>query len=429
MLSDRSFGKPYWWEEAPPEEGDGASLPASVDVLIVGSGFTGLSAALTLIRAGRSVLICESHLIGHGASTRNGGQVGSKVRPGLGGLIETLGEGPAIAVAREAMAARKYIGDLVEAEKLDCDFVASPRFNGAHRKADFTKLAKTAELMREKLSFPISVVPESEQHRIVNTDAYHGGVLDHSTAMFHPGKYVRELARLVQREGVRIATSNPVTRVEKEQGGFTVETERGIVTARNVIVATNGYSGPALQYFRERIIPIGSYIVATDPLPTSLVREIMPACDMIIDSRRAASYMRISPDRRRLIYGGRVAAVDISPTKSGPRLKAVLDRIFPKVREVGFSHSWMGFTGFTFDQLPHIGSVNGIHFVMGYNGTSGTSLGTYLGRKVALKVMGDEEGRTAFDDISFSSNPLYSGTPWFLSSMVAFYRLRDWLKV
>jgi glycine/D-amino acid oxidase-like deaminating enzyme len=152
----------------------------------------------------------------------------------------------------------------------------------------------------------------------------------------------------------------------------------------------------------------------------------MPGCRLVIDTRKAASYFRVSPDGTRILYGGRVAARDISPQESGPRLKDVLIRILPQLKDVGFTHSWMGYTGFTLDDLPHIGEQDGIHYAMGYCGTSGTSLGTYLGHKLGLRILGKRDAaHTAFDDLEFPSHPLYRGSTWFLSSMVAFYRMRD----
>jgi len=427
----RSAATPFWWDAAPPRDaGPDGPLPREVDALVVGAGFTGLSAALTLLRGGRSVLVCDRGAIGEGASSRNGGQVGAKLRPGFGTLIARYGEAKAVALAREGMLARAYIEQVVREEEIDCDFTPAPRFQGAHLARDYDYVTRAAELMREKLDFPAEPVPRGEQHRVIASDAYQGGVLDRSTAMFHPGKFVDGLGRRVQAEGGLIASRTEVRAAARQPAGFQVETSRGAVLARNLVVATNGYSGKAFPYFRRRIVPIGSYIIATAPQPREAIDALMPGCRLMIDTRKAASYMRVSPEGDRILYGGRVAARDISPQASGPRLKAVLDHIFPQLRGVGYSHSWMGFTGFTLDDLPHIGEHDGVHYAMGYCGTSGTSLGTYLGHKVGLRVLGrGDASRTAFDDLEFPSHPLYSGSPWFLSAMVAFYRLRDRLGI
>lgn len=426
-----SGANPFWWDAAPPRDIDPAqALPREVDVLIVGAGFTGLSAALTVARGGRSVLVCDRAAIGAGASSRNGGQVGAKLRPGISSLIARYGEAKAVALAREGMLARSYLEQVVREEGMDCDFAPAPRFQGAHLPGDYGYLCKSAELMQAKLDFPVQAVSRQDQHRVIATDAYHGGVLDGSTAMFHPGKFVDGLGRLVQAAGGRLASRVEVLESARKAGGFEVMTSRGTVLARNVLLATNGYTGKAFPYFRRRIVPIGSYLIATAPQPREIIDGLMPGCRLAIDTRKAASYMRVSPEGDRILYGGRVAARDISPQASGPRLKSVLDRIFPQIRHAGYTHSWMGFTGFTLDDLPHIGQHDGVHYAMGYCGTSGTSLGTYLGHKAGLRILGRaEESRTAFDDLDLPSHPLYSGSPWFLSAMVAFYRLRDRLGI
>lgn len=424
-----TFGSPYWWDEAPPASGDAAHLPAKVDVVVIGAGYTGLSAALTLARRGRSVLVCESHLIGHGASSRNGGHVGAKLRPKLTTLISRLGEPLAVQLCREAITARANIARFIQEERIACDFVETPRFTGAHKPSDFAGLAKAAEIQRAKLGLNVEVISKRDQSKIIDTPAYHGGVLDHSTGAFHPAKFVQGLARLAQLAGASIATGAPVHFIARDKRDFTIETARGTVTATNVIVATNGYSASVLPQFRRRIIPIGSYMIATEALSPNLVGHLMPGTRLVGDTRFSASFMHLAPGGNRILYGGRVAATEIDPDQSGPRLKAVLNQIFPDLRSSRISHSWMGFTGFTFDDIPHIGELEGMHYAMGYCGTSGTSLGVYLGNKIALRLLGSPDGDTAFDKSDFQTRPYYAGTPWFLSAAVAYYRLRDRLKI
>jgi glycine/D-amino acid oxidase-like deaminating enzyme len=421
---DESYlGFPYWWDAAPPATREGA-LPARVDALIVGSGFTGLSAALTLARAGRSVLVCDAREIGYGASTRNGGHISAKMRRGLASLTQEHGEAAALAAWNVAGDARSYLQSLIEREHIDCDFTACQRFYGAHRPQDYAKLAQVAETLARKLGLEVSAVPAADQHRYVTTDAYHGGLLDRGTAAFHPAKYIRGLCEKVEAAGAVVRSNTRVTGVDRTKDGFAVTTARGRVSAGAVVMATNGYTGPEFPYFARRIISIGSYLIATEPLGKAKIDALMPGCDLVIDTRRAASYMRTSPDRTRILYGGRVAATEISATTSGPRLKAVLDNIFPSLRGTGVSHTWMGFTGFTFDELPHAGQHDGIWYAMGYCGT-GTAMGTYLGHCVARCILGEATEASALQRFDFRTNPLYRGNPWFLSTLIAGYRLLD----
>lgn len=421
---DESFsGFPYWWDAAPPATREGP-LPSRVDALIVGSGFTGLSAALTLARSGRKVLVCDAREIGYGASTRNGGHISAKMRRGLASLTDEHGEAAALAAWNTARDARAYLQSIIERENIACDFSTCHRFYGAHRARDYQGLARLADLLSRKLGLDVSAVPASEQHRYVTTKAYHGGLIDHGTAAFHPAKYIRGICEKVEAAGATVRSHTKVTAVDRSNDGFEVTTARGRVSAGAVVMATNGYTGAEFPYFARRIISIGSYLIATEPLGKAVVDKLMPGCDLVIDTRRAASYMRTSPDRTRIIYGGRVAATEISASTSRPRLKAVLDTIFPSLHGHGVSHAWMGFTGFTFDELPHAGQHNGIWYAMGYCGT-GTAMGTYLGHCVARCILGEAQEASALQRFEFRTNPLYRGNPWFLSTLIAGYRLLD----
>ena len=334
---------PYWWDAAPPQTRKGA-LPSKVDALIVGSGFTGLSAALTLARGGKRVLVCDAHEIGYGASSRNGGHISAKMRRSLVSIAAEHGAEKAEAAWNVAKSSRAYI----------------ERFYGAHRPRDYDGLAQTARTLKLRIGLELEPVPKAEQHRYVQTDAYHGGLVDRGTAAFHPAKYVAGLSRRAEEAGATLRSHTRVTAFRHHAGGFRVTTQGGAVDAQNVIMATNGYTGPEFPWFARRIIPIGSYLIATEPLDRKRIDALMPGCDLVIDTRRAASYMRTSPERTRILYGGRVAATEISASTSAPRLKAVLDTIFPTLRDIRVSHSWMGFTGFTFDELPHMGNHDGL---------------------------------------------------------------------
>jgi glycine/D-amino acid oxidase-like deaminating enzyme len=425
--SQRVSDTPYWWEVAPPQRRAGA-LPARVDVLIVGSGFTGLSGALTLARAGRSVVVCDSREIGYGASTRNGGHISSKMRRTLASIAAEHGAERAEAARKVAKAARAYIERLVKQERIDCDFQGCARFYGAHRRGDYESLARTARMLKLRIGLDLEAVPKNEQHRYLQTDAYHGGLVDRGAAAFHPAQYVAGLCLLAEQAGATIRSNTKVSGIRRSAGAFRVMTSGGIVDAQNVILATNGYTGAEFPYFARRIIPIGSYMIATEQMDRKTVDALMPGCDLVIDTRRAASYLRTSPDRTRILYGGRVAAAEIDASTSAPRLKAVLGTIFPVLREARIAHSWMGFSGFTFDELPHLGIHDGVHYAMGYCGT-GTAMATYLGHLVARRILGLEQDPIVLEDREFETKSFYRGNPWFLSTIIAGYRLCDRLHI
>jgi glycine/D-amino acid oxidase-like deaminating enzyme len=196
------------------------------------------------------------------------------------------------------------------------------------------------------------------------------------------------------------------------------------VSARDVVVATNGYSGRLVPWLTRRIMPIGSYIIATEPLPPQLVDRLFPTGRLVSDTRRTVYYYRASPDRRRVLFGGRVSAAETDTRISGPRLQRDMEAIFPELSGVPFTHSWMGMVAYSFDSLAHCGVHDGIHYAMSYCG-SGVSMASYLGMRTGQRVLGRPEGRTGFDDLRFPTLPFYGGRPWFLPAAVAWFRWRD----
>jgi len=190
------------------------------------------------------------------------------------------------------------------------------------------------------------------------------------------------------------------------------------------LMATNGYTGAAAPWLRRRVIPIGSYQIATEPLGVEAVRALMPQARNMVDSRRVVVYFRPSPDGTRLIFGGRAALSEKDPLACVARLRDMMTRIYPQLRAVGIEHAWAGWVAYTFDTMPHVGVHDGIHYCMGYCG-QGVPLAPYFGRRMGQQMMGNPEGRTALDDLPFASRPYYFGVPWFLAPSVFAYRVLD----
>lgn len=414
----------YWWDGSPPEVPTREPLPAKVDVLVVGSGYTGLHAAIELARGGRDVLVCDAEQIGFGCSTRNGGQISTSVKPDFSSLAGAHGEAAARRIFEDGRQSLTWTEAFIRSEGIDCDFAVVGRFHVAHDKKSFDSL--TASLITRPNGFevPAHVVPRAEQRSELGTDVYHGGVIFENHASLDPGRYHAGLVRLARAAGVRFAGNCKVTNFVRSANGFAVETVRGHVETRNVVLATNGYSGPLSRWHRRRIIPIGSYIVATEELPEALVNELIPKNRIVSDTRRILYYFRASPDRRRILFGGRVSIGETDPRQSGPLLYQEMRRLFPQLGPYRISHSWMGYVGYTFDTLAHVGEQDGIHYAMGYCG-SGVGMAGYLGMRVGQTILGRAEGRTGYGETQFPSRAYYFGKPWFLAPAVHVYRLRD----
>jgi glycine/D-amino acid oxidase-like deaminating enzyme len=428
-LSDHLFAAdfktdPYWWDAAPRPAPVEAALPARADVAIVGSGHTGLSAALTLARAGRQVVVLEAETPGHGASTRNAGYIGRTLYSKFTKLEKRLGTAKAAALTREGVAAHEYIVHLIEREQLACGFEYRGRFIAADTPSHYDTMARELEAVRRIAPMEGHMVPRSEQRSEIGSDYYHGGQVLMGTGALHPGLYQSELMDRVVRAGAAVHGRTPVTGIAREDDGFTVRTARGSLVARDVIVATNGYTGAPTPHLRRRIIPVAAYMIATEPLGEAGVAKLLPTRRTMIDSKINIFWARPSPDGTRLLFGARTGIDDGDLRRKAVLLHGHMTEVYPELASTRVTHCWTGNMGFTFDLLPHTGVVDGVHFATGFCGV-GLPMGTWLGHKAAQKVLGHKDGATPFDDLPFPTRPFYSGNPWFLGPLLRYYAWRD----
>lgn len=424
LFSEDFKSEPYWWEDAAPPALDQQPLPATADVVIIGSGYTGLHAALQTARGGRHTVVLDAEQAGWGCSTRNGGQVSTSIKPDFAALAAKHGHERAFAILREGHEALAWIREFIAAEGIECDFKVPGRFHAAHSPRHYERLARSAGQQVPGLETDAQLVPRAEQRRELGTDAYYGGIVYPRHASLHPARYHAGLLERVLEAGATVIPHCPAAGMARHANGVRVATPRGELSARDVIVASNGYTGTATPWQRRRVIPIGSYVIATEPLEAGLMDRLMPGDRVVSDTRKIVYYYRPSPDRTRIVFGGRVSAGETDTRMSGPRLHGELVKLFPDLAGTRISHSWVGFVAYTFDTLAHVGRHDGIHYAMGYCG-SGVSMASYLGMRIGQQVLGLEEGRTAFDGLTFKTRPFYSGKPWFLGAMVTFYRWRD----
>jgi glycine/D-amino acid oxidase-like deaminating enzyme len=422
-MPDEISVMPLWLENAPIPPLTQGTLPSRVDVLIVGAGYTGLSAARETAAAGRSTLVLEAGAIGAGCSSRNGGQVAYSIKPSFHSLRKRFGTDIAFGICREGLDAVAYLRSLATQE-IDCGWREDGCFFGAHTARHFAAMVRDAENQTRGLEQRIDIVAKADQHREIASDFYQGGCVYPDDASVDPTRLLLALLRRALDSGASVVDRCPVEAISRTRDGFEVSTGRGIVRARQVLLATNGYSGPLSPWARRRVIPIGSYQIATGPLGRDRVHELIPRGRNIVDSRRVVVYFRPSADGERIIFGGRAALAEKDPLAYVPRLRRMMERILPQLRSVPVSHAWVGWVAYTFDTLPHLGQHDGVHYCMGYCG-QGVPLAPYFGKRIGQQMLGLKEGRTALDGVPFPSRPYYRGRPWFLAPSVFAYRTFD----
>jgi glycine/D-amino acid oxidase-like deaminating enzyme len=427
FVADAKF-EPYWWDALAPRAGGAEPLPATTDVAIIGAGYTGVSAALTLARAGRRVTVIEAHEPGWGASSRNGGMMGLSY-----GAFTSVKKTHGIEIAKriyaESAEAIDYVDTLIADEKIACNYAKVGHFRGATISKHYDAMGRDLDEARRHVPTECYMVPRSAQRQEIGSDYYHGGVINPHHGALQPALYHAGLLAAAQKAGATVIANTPVSAIDRCGSTFALKTPRGEVSATDVLVATNGYTGPITPQLRRRVVPVPSAIIATEPLNAETMARLMPKKRLLAGSQRIVSYYRPSPDGKRIIFGGRAFA---SGGQQADRLNAVhlhraMTKVFPELVDTKLTHSWHGMLAFPFDHLPHVGKIDGLHYAMGYCGI-GVGRATWLGHKSALKILQSPEGESVFDKLTFQTRPLYSGTPWFLPWTIAYYRLTDALQ-
>jgi len=408
-------------------------LPERADVAVIGAGFTGLSAAGTLAKRGAIVAVLESETIGWGASSRNGGMVLTGMKLGVNQLISRYGR----ELTRRIYAASLETIDCVERitreEGIGCNFSRCGHLEVACKRKHFDDYARQAEVVAREFNHKLKVVQKNELGAEIGSNIYYGGMVDEVSAGVNPARYVAGLGSVAVRAGAKIFERTRVETIEREsqQGevGWKITTSRGTLRARDVFIATSGYTGNATPSLQKKIIPIGSFIITTEILPVALAQELSPRNRMIYDSKNYLYYYRLTPDRR-MLFGGRAAFFpenDQRIRRSAEILRRGMIDVYPQLRDAKVEYVWGGTLDFAFDIMPHAGQLDGMYFAVGYAG-HGVAMATYQGQKMAELIAGDRP-ENPFVGIPFPGAPLglYNGEPWFLPFAGGWYKLLDWV--
>jgi glycine/D-amino acid oxidase-like deaminating enzyme len=423
----------YWLTTATIPVATATPFPETVDVAVVGAGFTGLSAARALAKRGAKVAVLEGETVGWGASSRNGGMVLTGLKLGVSELKKKYGRELTRRMYAASLSSIDCVEQIVREEAIECDFARCGHLEVACKPSHFAGYTRQAELIEVEFNHNLRVVPRHELGQEIGSSIYYGGMVDEVSAGCNPARYVAGLARAALRAGAAIFEHARVNSIERDsrQGemGWKLTTSRGPLWAHEVFVGTSGYTGQATPALQKKIIPIGSFIITTEVLPKALAHELSPRNRMIYDSKNYLYYYRLTPDGR-MLFGGRAAFFpenEQTVRRSADLLRRGMISVYPQLRDARVEYVWGGTLDFAFDIMPHAGRVDGMYYAVGYAG-HGVAMATYQGQKIAEMMAGDKPDNP-FTEISFPGAPLnlYNGKPWFLPFAGAWYKMLDWV--
>lgn len=417
----------YWLASAPPFMGGAeGGVDGSADVAIIGGGFTGLSAALALAKRGASVVLLEAGQAVGEASGRNGGQCNNGTAHDYGALSAKFGKRVAKAWYRAHCEAVDTVERLARDEGIDCNFTRCGRVKLAAKPAHYDKLVRAHDLLAAEVDANVRLVPPERIREEVGSDAFHGALIQTTSAQIHPARFGVGLAEAAARAGAKIYEGAEVTGLDRLPTGWRVTSSRGTVDAKQVLVATGGAPAAApFGFFRRRIVSVGSFVVATEPLDDALIDRLLPGRRNYVTSKNIGNYFRLAPDNR-LIFGGRARFAISDPRsdmKSGRILEYTLGAIFPALKGVGIDHVWGGMVDLTADRLPRAGETDGLYYSMGYSG-HGVQMATHMGQQMA-RVMSGEPDANPWANLDWPSVPGHFGKPWFLPLVGLWYKWQD----
>ncbi|HEV2438995.1 MAG TPA: FAD-binding oxidoreductase [bacterium] len=420
---------PYWLDTAPEfPDRSGQPLPDAVDVAIVGGGITGLNAAIRLARKGAATVVLEQGRFGSGASGRNGGMCTTGVSVGPATAVKRYGLAAARAYHDAYRDAVDFVETLVRIERIDCDFSRAGRLGVAFRPSHHAHQRATQRLLAEQFGHEMTLISPAGLRAELGSTYYHGGLVDPLSAGLHPGKFVRGLAEAAERAGARLHEITTVTGVRRGPNArYRVQTPRGSLSARQVLLATDAYTTGIFPKLRRRMVIVGSFIVVTEPLGDALAREIIPRGRMVVDTKNIGHYFRLTPDGR-LLFGGRARFALSNPDsdrKSAKILKDDMLAVFPQLAGKRIEYAWGGHVGFPFDRMPHAGQMDGLYYSMGYSG-HGVQMASFMGARMA-EIMDGHPEANPWKNLKARAFPTYAGTAWFLPFVGTYFRIKDWL--
>ncbi len=384
--SPESFSRSLWWNKAREAKADYPALngPHEADVIIIGGGFTGVSSALFLAERGKKAAVLEARHIGFGASGRNGGQVIPGLKHDPEEHLAMFGKEDGQRMIDMVGNAAGLVFDLVRKHNIECAPVVAGWIQAAHSELATAAVHKRARQWQAQ-GVDVEILDLKRVTELSGTGRYFGGWRDPRAGALQPLDYARGLARAATSLGADIFENSPVTQLAKQNGLWIAKTETGQITAREVLIATNAYSGNLVPGLAQSILPVQSMLIATEPLSEKQRSQIMPGGVVLSETRKIAFYMRQSDDGRFLIGGRGAVGMEEKPALM-QALKAGMIRLFPQLEGIGIDYHWSGHVALTMDGMPHLHNPEpGLHVMLGYNGR-GIAMATTFGRMYAEHI-------------------------------------------
>jgi gamma-glutamylputrescine oxidase len=379
------------------------------DVVIIGAGYTGLSAAHHIAKSGLTPVVLEANRPGWGASGRNGGVITAKFRQSFRGIDAAHGRAMAKRMYEIAHESTDIVEQLVsEFDITGAGLKRTGQVKAAHNRVTLQAAIDEAEWMKREMGdAEVRILSHDQVREETGSQAFVGGVLNPGSGGIHPLNYLHGLAEGLAKRGVAIFQESPALRMRRDNGRVVVETPQGTVRALQAVIATNSYSDltPATRHMQHTLVPFRSAIIATDKLPRNLAGYLMPTGRTYTETKRMMRWFRMVDDR--VVFGGRGAFGKQDSESAFDALRKAMVGIFPEITDLPIAFKWSGLVGMTLDSMPHIGRLNDqTLFAMGYNG-AGVAMSSLMGRYLAAFVRGEKPDVGLLDASRLKVIPFY----------------------